>query len=131
MLAGGTEQQPDKDVAWEGGFYRRRETRPLNIWALRKEVTIRVALLRLSAGHGTEKLLLNCPVEPNPCAVWIGHREIPGLNAYLFTYAQPQGCYGLQLGYPGGDMDFVPPYPPLEAIRLKKLIEQLVIHFEL
>jgi hypothetical protein len=103
----------------------------MNIWALPKDATIRVALLRLSGDHDLQELALDCDTERSRQAIRICHRRIPGLSAYLFTYAQPHGRYGLQLRYPTEAPGAAPPYGPLEEIDLERLTELLSMHFEL
>ena len=103
----------------------------MNIWALPKDPTIRLALLRLSGDYDLQELALDCDTERSRQAIRICHRRIPGLSAYLFTYAQPQSRYGLQLRYPTEDPGGTPPYGSLEEIDLQRLIELLSMHFEL
>ncbi len=103
----------------------------MNIWTLSKEPSIKVALLRMSSRFDLQRLSLDCNPESNRRAILICDRLNPSLNAYLFTYGQSSGRYGLQLQYPTEAPGSNPSYQAMEELGLEQLIELLHLHFEL
>ena len=102
----------------------------MNLWALAKDPALRVALLRMADDFDLQRLVINCADEQNHRAVRLCDREVAGLAAYLFTFGQSPGLYGLQLQYPT-TVGTAPPYHALEELRLKRVLELLAMHFEL
>lgn len=103
----------------------------MNIWALPKELPIRLALLELERSHDLGSLSLDCTREINRQAVSLCDRQTPRLGAYLFTYGQSPERYGLELMYPTETAGSPPPYDALEELPLRRVIELLSMHFEL
>jgi hypothetical protein len=106
------------------------ETAHVNIWALPKDPSIRLALLRLSGDFDLQSLALDCSHERNRQAIQICDRALPGLSAYLFTYGQSPRRYGVQLQYPSA-IGSAPPFGTLEELRLDRVIQLLGMHFDL
>ncbi|MET0066997.1 MAG: hypothetical protein ABW076_11700 [Candidatus Thiodiazotropha sp.] len=104
---------------------------PVNIWALPKVATLRLLLLTLSNSVDIRRLMIDQTNQGNRQAVHLSDRQIKGLSAYLYTYAQPEHCYGLELIYPDQANGVLPPYRPQEGLNLEQAIEQLCLHFEL
>ncbi len=96
-------------------------------WRLRKDRPLRAALVALQTRRGLQDLTID--TEPHPQALWLRHRCVSNLEAYLFTYGQNLNHYGLQLSYPGGENTPLSSYNAVENLSLDHLVELLVMHF--
>jgi len=68
----------------------------------------------------------------NEQALGLELADAPSLSAYVFTYGQPDGRYGVELGYPDIAAATAAGTTLLhEALRLDSLIAVLGSHFEL
>jgi hypothetical protein len=105
----------------------------MNIWALPKTTELRLLLLTLDQRVDIGRLSFaeDDIADANQQELNISDCSNDGLGAYLYTYGQPAGCYGLQLHYPIQTTSLTSPYNPLEALALEKTIELLCMHFEL
>jgi hypothetical protein len=105
----------------------------MNIWALSKTTEIRLLLLTLDQRVDIGRLSFASDeiADANQQELNISDNCNDGLGAYLYTYGQPEGCYGLQLHYPFQPSGVTYPYDPLEALTLDKTVELLCMHFEL
>jgi hypothetical protein len=105
----------------------------MNIWALPKVTELRLLLLTLDQRIDIARLsfLDDEVADPNHQELNITDSSHDGLSAYLYTYGQPEGCYGLHLHYPIQLTGLSSPYNPLEALSLEKTVELLCMHFEL
>lgn len=55
-----------------------------------------------------------------------------GVTAFIYTYAQPTGCYGLELGYPDPRaVDAAGVTTTRELLDLAQVVELLRSHFDL
>ncbi len=103
----------------------------LNIWALPKVTALRLLLLTLDEAVDIGHLSVDHISENNRQALYLSDHRIEGLSAYLFTYAQAEKRYGLELIYPSQSGGTLAPYRPLEGLSLDQTIEQLCLHFDL
>lgn len=102
----------------------------MNLWALAKDRAIRLALLRMANDFDLQRLALNCEDDQHHRAVRLCDPTVPRLSAYLFTFGQPPGHYGLELQYPT-TVGKAPPYDALEELTLNRVVDLLAMHFEL
>lgn len=101
----------------------------MNIWALNKDNSIRRLLLNLTTIFGTGRFALSKRWERDQSAVGIYQPGEESLLAYIFTYGQETGRYGLHLEYPGGtDLSAS---TMVENVELSHLIELLKAHFDI
>jgi hypothetical protein len=105
----------------------------MNIWALPKTTELRLLLLTLDQRVNISRLSFASDeiTDANQQELNITDSCNDGLAAYLYTYGQPEGCYGLQLHYPYQPSGVTSPYDPLESLSLDKTVELLCMHFEL
>jgi hypothetical protein len=71
----------------------------LNVWAMQKDMSLKVLLIEWQHRYGAESLRLNL-CEQNFQAVEIIALEHPKLSAYIYTFAQLPQHYGIDLKYP-------------------------------
>lgn len=103
----------------------------INPWRLDKDPSLRAALVALQAVDTLDNLQLDQENPGNAQALWLHHRQRPGLNAYLFIYGQKEARYGLELNYPAQDSASQPAYGVQENLSLGQLVELLQMHFAL
>ena len=99
----------------------------MNPWAVDKDRGVKRLLVQLQArmGPGTFELSARRPdvVE----AVTLCSPAEPGLAAFIFTYGQAEGRYGVHLAYPFPD----PTVPAsMEDLTAARLLDLLAMHFE-
>ncbi|OIO57739.1 MAG: hypothetical protein COX57_11605 [Alphaproteobacteria bacterium CG_4_10_14_0_2_um_filter_63_37] len=100
---------------------------PPNIWALSKDVAIKHLLLILTERLGPEGFVLPVP-DPDPAdAVRLLSPCDPRLTAYLYTYGQEEGRYGLHLEYPPGEGGLTL-REAREGVEFDRALEWLVVH---
>ncbi len=71
----------------------------MNIWALKKDIPLKVLLLELKQRHNIFNLNLNT-AEKNFQAIEIFLPDNPSLSAYVYTFGQNPNSYGIDLRYP-------------------------------
>lgn len=102
----------------------------MNVWSLNKDNAIRRLLLTLVELFGPDSFELSRRWEKDESAVGIFQPGEDSILAYIFTYGQPTGRYGLHLEYPGlnalGDWT-----QKAENLELNHLIELLKAHFNI
>lgn len=103
----------------------------MNIWALPKAMELRLLLLTLDQSVDIGRLKIDCAGESDHQAIHLCDSANKGLNAYLYTYGQSEGRYGLQLHYPMQQNGASSPYDPLEELTLEQVVEHLFVHFDL
>lgn len=101
----------------------------MNIWALKKDVSIQHILILLLEQLGSESFVVNEETQTDYCSVIIHHPKDKSLSAFLFTYGQDDDRYGVHLEYPpslaNGNL-----YDALENLTVKSLTEALAVHFD-
>lgn len=71
----------------------------MNVWAIEKDIPLKLLLLELVHRHGENVLALN-PQERHFQAIELYAIGNPALSAYVYTFAQSLGLYGVDLKYP-------------------------------
>lgn len=101
----------------------------MNVWALNKDNAIRRLLLTLVGLFGPEAFAMSERWEKDESAVGLYQPGEEAQLAYIFTYGQDTGRYGLHLEYPGeNDLSTS---AMAENVELNHLIELLKAHFNL
>lgn len=99
----------------------------MNPWALAKDRGIKRLLVQLQARLGVEGFELLPRRADVAEAVTLCKPGEPGLAAFVFTYGQAEGRYGVHLAYPFPD----PSVPEsMEDLTAARLVELLAIHFD-
>lgn len=99
----------------------------MNVWALNKTVSIKFFVYELLRQFGDKAIKINASVS-HDAAIEVIAIDSPGLRAYVYSFAQSAGDYGVDLFYP------VPAYNLVganEALSLDKLLAVLEVHFDL
>jgi hypothetical protein len=96
-----------------------------------KSPALRLVLIALEQRVSIDQLIIDYSSDFHHQALSLRHAEIIGLNAYLYTYAQSEKRYGLELHYPTQLPGEASPYGPMEELPLEQVIDQLCMHFEL
>ncbi|GGC05543.1 hypothetical protein GCM10011352_34670 [Marinobacterium zhoushanense] len=102
----------------------------INIWALKKDQSIRHLLLLLVAQLGEGSFVVD---DTTPCderAIFLHHRQDRGIRAYIYTLGQADDRYGVHLEYPptadaGNQLEV------MENQRFEALVESLAVHFDI
>ena len=102
----------------------------MNIWALHKDNAIRRLLHVLQDRFGSDALAISERWEKDESAVGLYPPGEESLLAYIFTYGQEIGRYGLHLEYPNAT-DLSASTQMLESLDLNHLIGLLEVHFNL
>ncbi len=104
----------------------------MNIWSLAKDVYLKHLLLELAERFGIDSFVPSERWREDFQAVGIDTPNEPGLSAYVFTYGQEPGKYGLHLEYPRHP-DSAPENVAnqKEGISLNDLVDILRQHLEL
>ena len=102
----------------------------MNVWSLNKDNAIRRILHILVDRCGPDAFSLSVRWENEKSAVGIFQPGEESIFAYIFTYGQEKGRYGLHLEYPGVD-NLGTSTQMIENIELNNLIELLEMHFNI
>ncbi|MBL8437212.1 MAG: hypothetical protein JNM61_03335 [Zoogloeaceae bacterium] len=98
----------------------------MNPWALVKDRGIKRVLIQLQDRLGPDAVMLSQRRADVPEAVTLCSPSVPGLGAFLFTYGQAEGRYGVHLAYPFPD----PAIPAsIEDLTATRLLDLLTLHF--
>lgn len=71
----------------------------MNVWAIDKDLPLKVLLLELVHRYGENTLVLNTQ-ERHTQAIDLHLLNDNGLSAYVFTFAQAPNRYGIDLRFP-------------------------------
>lgn len=71
----------------------------MNVWAIEKDMPLKLLLIEWVHRYGENSLALNL-AEQNFQAIELVGLDNPGLRAYVYTFAQQPGYYGIDLKYP-------------------------------
>jgi hypothetical protein len=96
----------------------------MNVWAIEKDMPLKLLLLELVHRYGQDTLTLNNK-ELHFQAIDISKLDEPSLSAYIFTFAQDTGRYGIDLRYPDSTYNIV---GGNENLTLGQTIEIIAIH---
>ena len=104
----------------------------MNIWALKKDESIKLLLLLLSEKLGPGSFAVADNQELDDRAIRLSKADDPAVCAYLYTYGQEEGYYGvhLELAVPD-DVDISNDLEIYERIHFERLADMLCVHFDL
>lgn len=71
----------------------------MNVWAINKDQRLKVLLIELVHRYGENAILLN-NAEQHQQVIEIFTPNQPKLRAYIYTFGQQAGRYGIDLKYP-------------------------------
>ena len=104
----------------------------MNIWALNKDESIKLLLLLLRERVGADNLVLSDRQGLGSQALRLAKHDDPLISAYLYTYGQDEGRYGIHLEYPQHDgADISSSLDVHENVGIDALADMLSVHFEL
>ena len=76
-----------------------KNAKTMNVWAIDKDQRLKVLLIEQVHRYGENAILLN-NAEQHFQAIEIFTPEQPKLRAYIYTFGQAAGRYGIDLKYP-------------------------------
>jgi hypothetical protein len=96
----------------------------MNVWAIKKDMPLKLLLLELVHRYGENTLGLNNQ-EVHFQAIELCSLNDASLTAYIYTFAQKTGRYGIDLKYPISTHNIV---GENEDLSLEQIIEIITIH---
>jgi hypothetical protein len=96
----------------------------MNVWAIDKDIPLKLLLLELVHRYGENTLALNNQ-EQHFQAIDLCTLNDPSLSAYIYTFGQNAGRYGIDLKYPISAHNIV---GENEGLTLDQIIEIISIH---
>ena len=102
----------------------------MNIWALDKDNSIKHLLLLLEQDAGADAFILCDAEQLHPKSIRLGTHEGPA-TAYLYTYGQTEGHYGLHLEYPyNQELNTSEQEDMYEDLTYDAVLKILTVHFD-
>jgi hypothetical protein len=96
----------------------------MNVWAINKDIPLKLLLLELVHRYGENTLALKTQ-ENHFQAIDLCTLNDPALSAYIYTFGQNAGRYGIDLRYPISAHDIV---GENENLTLDQILEILSTH---
>ncbi|WP_020159852.1 MULTISPECIES: hypothetical protein [Methylobacter] len=96
----------------------------VNVWAIDKDITLKLLLLELVRLYGENTLALKTR-EQNRQAIELCLPHDPAVSAYVYTFAQNRGCYGIDLRYPISEHNII---GENENLSLDQVLEIITTH---
>jgi hypothetical protein len=96
----------------------------MNVWAIDKDIPLKLLLLELVHRYGENTLALNNQASHFQ-AIEICTVNDPSISAYIYTFGQDDRCYGIDLKYPLSVNNIVGEH---ENLSLDRIIEIIGIH---
>lgn len=96
----------------------------MNVWAINKDMPLKLLLLELVHRYGENTLALK-EHEQHFQAIDLCTLNDPALSAYIYTFGQLQGRYGIDLKYPISTNNIV---GENENLTLDQILEILSTH---
>ncbi|MGZ4981660.1 MAG: hypothetical protein ACXV74_11100 [Methylobacter sp.] len=96
----------------------------MNVWAINKDIPLKLLLLELVHRYGENTLALNNR-EQHFQAIDLCIVNEPDISAYIYTFGQNAGHYGIDLKYPISAHNIV---GENENLTLDQIMEILSIH---
>jgi len=96
----------------------------MNVWAIDKDIPLKLLLLELVHRYGENTLALNTK-EQHYQAIDLCTLKEPTLSAYIYTFGQNTGHYGIDLRYPISAHNIV---GENENLTLDQIIEIISTH---
>jgi len=107
-------------------------TDEVNIWAFEKDISIKLLLVLLTEALSADNFHISQNHNLDVRSVRLFKKDNAHLSAYIYTYGQPENCYGLHLEYPFHDeMDISSSMDIHEGLSFESLLELLAVHFDL
>ncbi|MCG8613226.1 MAG: hypothetical protein MI864_22170 [Pseudomonadales bacterium] len=101
-----------------------------NIWNLNRDAEIKALLIDLTTRFGDQAFKVEYHTLSHPESVFIYHPQIPEVRAYLYTYGQSAGRYGVHLEHPLAlSLDNL--FNVYENLNMERLVDILTVHFEI
>jgi hypothetical protein len=101
----------------------------MNIWALKKDISIKSMLLLFQQEHGLDKLTFKQNDSLDFRSIRIDDDQTAGLSAYIYTYGQTADYYGIQLEYPRTEMSQGYLVDTYENLSIERLFDLICVHF--
>lgn len=103
----------------------------MNVWSLPKHESIKVALLLLHEKLGRDSFDILEPHNSDHRAILLAKPNEYTISAYLFTYGQEPGQYGVHLEMPDhASTNFSNIIEIYENLTLSRLADMLSVHFD-
>mgnify|MGYP006278384623 CR=1 FL=1 len=99
----------------------------MNVWAIEKDQCLKVLLIELVHRYGENTLLLDNRIQHSQ-AIELFTAKQPQLRAYIYTFGQTKGQYGIDLKYPIATHNIIGEH---EDQRLEQIIAILETHLDL
>ncbi|MGZ8225162.1 MAG: hypothetical protein ACXWT3_00820 [Methylococcaceae bacterium] len=96
----------------------------MNVWAIDKDIPLKLLLLELVHRYGENTVYMNAQ-EQHHQALDLRTPDNNGLSAYIFTFGQDAGRYGIDLKYPIAAHNII---GGNENLTLEQVIEIIDIH---
>lgn len=96
----------------------------MNVWALDKDMPLKLLLLSLTSHYGENTLALDTQNQHYQ-AISLYAIEEPSVSAYIYTFGQATGQYGIDLKYPIAAHNSV---GENENLSLDQIIEAIAVH---
>ena len=96
----------------------------MNVWAINKDMPLKLLLLELVHRYGENTLALNNQ-EQHYQAIEICTISAPDIAAYIFTFGQATGRYGIDLKFPIAAHNII---GGNENLTLDQVIDIIAIH---
>lgn len=104
----------------------------VNIWAIEKDNSIKLLLLLLSEALGSDNFYIAENYQLDCRAIRIHRPDDYLISAYLYTYGQNEGRYGMHLEFPFHDeVDISSSMDIYEDISFNNVVDLLKVHFDL
>ena len=102
-----------------------------NIWALKRDNDIKHFMLEVERILGNQAFLIHASEDGHPKSIELLSNEDKRIKAYVFTFGQETGRFGLILDYPVlEDNNLSSTETAYDDIGLENLIDLLAMHFD-
>ncbi len=103
----------------------------LNFWAIEKDVSIKLLLIVLGDNLGVENFRVADNRQLDTRAVRIYKKDDELVSAYVYSYGQGEGRYGIHLEYPfHDDADILSNDDIREGMDLDDIVQLLRVHLD-
>lgn len=103
----------------------------MNIWSLKKDESIKLLLLLLTEKLGVASFVVAESDDLDHRAIRLSKADEPSVCAYIYTYGQAEGRYGVHLELKvADDVDITNDLEIVEHVHLDRLADMLCVHFD-
>jgi hypothetical protein len=99
----------------------------MNVWAIQKDTALKVLLLHLVHEYGENTFALNETDSHYQAIELCLNHDASGLAAYIYTFGQNAGRYGIDLKYPIVQHNII---GSNENLQLEQIVDIISIHFD-